>query len=583
MKLLNRLYLKPNELLPSYLHRLANGNGYRNIQTLMKLLGEELVNTRVPSKRLFFGDFDTEKLASLVNQPHQQIESRQLIKHGATRFSYMEQNFLAKAFDFTYLKVCPHCYSEVSTFNFLNSLKMKSCCTKHRCSLLSINPDNGKKLSWSTHHLKTELPEWVKDIPAREITEQEFLLNQHIEHLWEQQPSSIYPVLNNLNLSELIDVCSFLSHFHLRAFPTHQDSDTPFLIAHDYLCDWPNKFYELLDYFQKHPMRMKGLTGIRNCYRDLYDDLCSIENSQSDGYRLLKKAFDQFIQSHFSNGNFNSKITLIDSDILSSRAFVNQTQAMAVLDIPVSKFKVLLRESFLKPKTVLKNGDAMYARTDINTLKTRLERCLSLEGAAKLLDLSQYRLRLLINGGIIKPLLKPTKANRDWLIEKEELESFVKRLVSCAQLKVTKSNKHQVKQFQFFGVDFLELVKQMLGGQIAYTYNPLKRSPMAFKQFIPVRSMREQPDPEWLSPAEACTFLEVNKNVVYELLKKDFIKGKKKSVKRTARPVLHIHKSSAIEFKNAYQLRHQIHEPERYTVVHGKSVDGFMINLYQRI
>ena len=584
LKLLSRPVAKPYELLPCYLHRLANANGYRNIQTLMKTLGEELTNTRVPSKRLFFGDFDLGRLAYLLNSSEDKLQALQLTNACATRAVYHNQYFLTKAIDFTNLKVCPHCYIENPQLDLLNVLKIKSYCSRHKCALLVADQETRKKLSWSTHYLDKKIRKSV-DIPQdNDVSESEFALNRHIENLWYSGTSDVYPKLPILSLSEFLDVAHFIVHYHFRAFPHRYESTHPFNVAHWYLTDWPCSYFKLLEHFEHNPMNTKRLTGIRRCYRDLYDELYARTNAQSQGYQFLISNFESYIREYFSSGALIESFKLLSANTVSNAEYINEKQACKLLSAPKSKLRVYVREKLLKPHKRLHNGSYLYKRGEVSALFKRLSHCLTLSDASSLLGITNYLLKDLILSKVISPLLVPSKDNRDWLIEKKQIELLIFQLKHKAKQKVKRvANRYQTKRLRFKGINLSSQIKQMLDGDIDFNYRSLARAPLSLEQFIPIINKSDELNPKLLTPQQVCKRLGINKNVIYDFVKRGFVEGKKLNVNRTSRPVLHITATSVDKFQTQYYLRHQLKQlkDKNYELVSGAKIDGGLVNVYK--
>jgi hypothetical protein len=181
--LLIRPYPQPTDTLPNYLLRLTAANGYKNS---MQLLRDEhclLSNNRLPGKKIFFGDFDLERMAMLANINITQVEDLKFKHINNTRCLAFGQQYLVKSLNLSRLRVCPHCYEEHSSIAFINSLAAKTYCTKHCCPLITVHPVTGRKLTWATHYFWRDAASWINKVPTVEIGEAEFKINQQIEYL----------------------------------------------------------------------------------------------------------------------------------------------------------------------------------------------------------------------------------------------------------------------------------------------------------------------------------------------------------------------------------------------------------------
>ena len=357
-----------------------------------------------------------------------------------------------------------------------------------------------------------------------------------------------------------------------------------FLPAHDYLSDWPNAYHELLNHFEVNPMSDSRLTGVRKCFRDLYDDLYAYDNRESAAYRLLKQQFEAYIRDHFANGALNSSLTLIPESSRHGSKYCNDKQACQILDCSPSKLKVYVRENLLSVACILANSTNLYHRNELLRLKTKIESCLSLKEAAERLSISQYHMRQLLHSGVIQDLICPNDNNRDWLIKLGVLRDFVARLVANASSQKVYT-EHGIKRFAFAKIDLAELISKMLDGQIQYSFEANKKQPLSLYQFAVQFEPEDNTPLEYVSPVETCAILQINKNAVYDLVKKNMLECKKLKVMRTARPIKLISTESIEKFKAKYALRHEITgtKMENYRPISGPQIDGGIVNIYQRL
>jgi hypothetical protein len=70
-----RLNPQSTDSLPNYLLRLTADNGYKNSIQLLRSANCKLLNNRLPGKKIFFGDFDLERVAMLANINIAQVEA----------------------------------------------------------------------------------------------------------------------------------------------------------------------------------------------------------------------------------------------------------------------------------------------------------------------------------------------------------------------------------------------------------------------------------------------------------------------------------------------------------------------------
>ena len=585
--LLIRPYPQPTDTLPNYLLRLTAANGYKNSMQLLRDKHCLLANNRLPGKKIFFGDLDLDRVARLANINASQLSALRLKHTFSTRCLAFGQEFLTKTVNFSTVRVCPHCYQEQGSISFYNSLVAKTICTKHNCPLITVHPVTGRKLTWATHYLWRDIASWGDNVSSIEVGAAELTINQKIEYL---ENNKIIIGRQQLNLAEYCDLLEFFAHFHQFAFSSNSNnrakSDIEFSCqyysaAYWYISEWPTRFFELLAHFENQPMSHKRLTGIRKCFRDLYDDIYSAENSRSGAYKLLKYTFEEYLRDHFSTGMLMSSLSQVDYEVRDKSTYVSETQAAELLCCHLGKAKVYAREKLLSSSHFLVNGTRLFFRVDVMWLKSKLENCCSIDQCAELLDVSVYHTRLLLRDNIIEPLLKPNNENRDWLIEKSQIEKLVNQLKSSSDPTVKKSETSQ-KRYTFTKVSFSRLMLSMLNGDINYGYTPDKKKPLSLEQFTPAFDINDQPNSQYISPTEAKIELGVNINAIYGFIKLGYLECEKLQVKRTARPVKMIPKASINKFKSQYLLTRQINKVSLSNVklVSGPKIDGCCINLY---
>ncbi|GLX84306.1 hypothetical protein tloyanaT_05580 [Thalassotalea loyana] len=585
--LLIRPYPKATDTLPNYLLRLTAANGYKNA---MQLLRDErclLSNNRLPGKKTFFGDFDLDRVAMLANIETIQLRELIFTHTFSTRCLGFEQEFLTKTINFSNVRICPYCYQEQQSIPFSNSLLAKTFCCKHGTPLIDMHPDTGRKLTWATHYLWRDAPTWIPQIHPIDIGEAELAINEQLEKLTR---SSLVIADKVLDLAEYCDLLEFFARFHQVAFGSSfttkyelNSSHNFYAPAHWYIAEWPERYFELLNYFESHPMASSRITGVRKCFRDLYDDLYRPENKRSTAYKLLKSGFEQYLKEHYSNGLLMSSLSIVSDEVKTESNYISKEQVAKILGCRVSRVNLYVREGLLSVSKTLANGTDLFKRTNILDFKNKLTNCLSLEQCAAYLSISIYHARQLFRAGIIQALLHPTESNRDWLIERSEADKLVTQLIASA-CKNVRGNRHAVKRYTFSKVNFANLIKSMLSGEIEYSYKPDKKKPNSLMQFIPNLDDTDEPSQLFVSPSEAIKLLNTNKNAIYDFIKLGYLKAEKINVKRTPRPVKMISKASIANFKSHYLLRDQLNSPiANYKKLSGPNIDGCCVNLFSKL
>jgi|GEM_PF-3037294 len=588
--LLIRPHPKATDTLPNYLQRLIAANHYKNPMQLLRSANCKISNNRLPSKSIFFGDFDLERLAILANINLSQVEGLKFKRINNTRCLAFGKSFLTKSINFSLVRVCPFCHEELKTIPFINSLSAKTYCAKHNFPLISANPSTGDRLTWGTPYLWRDASSWHDKRPNHEVNEVEFKINKHIELL---EASHLIIGGLSINLAEYCDLLDFFAHFHQFSLGTKYNINSKYDIefsrqyysaAHWYVTEWPTPFFELLAHFEVNPMSDKRLTGIRKCFRDLYDEIYSPENSYSGAYKLLKSGFEEYLRDHFSTGMLMQSLSQIDPQVKEQSTFISETQVAELLCCHLSKVKVYVREKLISSHHSLVNGTRLFLRADIIKLKTRLRNCCSIDECAQLLGISVYHTRQLLRVEIICPLIKPNSESRDWLIERLEVKKLINRLKASVDVSIKKSITAK-KRYTFAKVDFSRLIQSMLEKSINYGYTANKKQPLSLEQFTPSFDANDKPLNDFLSPTEAKIELGVNINAIYDFIKLGYLECNKLQVKRTARPIKMIPKASINKFKSRYLLTRNTKNmhPNDIYLTSGPMVDGCCVNLYCKV
>lgn len=505
----------------------------------------------------------------------------------STRCLAFGQEFLTKTINFSNVRVCPFCFQEHQSIPFTNSLLAKTFCTKHGIPLVAIHPDTGRKLTWATHYLWRDAPTWIPQISAIDICEAELTINEQLEKL---ANNSLGIVDQVLVLAEYCDLLEFFARFHQVAFGSSaktkyefSSSRNYYAPAHWYIKEWPIRYYELLDHFESHPMASSRLTGVRKCFRDLYDDVYSPENKNSGAYKLLKSGFEQYLKHYYSNGLLMSSLSIVSDEVKTESKYISKEETANILDCHISRVKLYIREGLLSFTKTLDNNIDIFKREEVLKLKSKLRNCFTLKQCANCLSVSTYHARQLLQASIINPVIAPSKSNRDWLIDKSEIEQLIKSLIKSAEENIT-AKTSAIKRFTFSKVNLANLVSDMLSNNIKFGYVSDKEKPFSLMQFTPIFDANDPIDSNFVSPAEAIHLLGVNKNAIYDFIKLGYLEYKKINVKRTPRSVTMILRNSVVRFKALYRFSRQLKDQNEgnFILVSGPKIDGCCVNVYRK-
>jgi hypothetical protein len=579
--LLIRPHPQTTDTLPSYLLRLTAANGYKNPMQLLRSNQFQLLNNRLPGKKIFFGDFDLKAMADLANINVNELLALQFNRTSSTKFSFAGNEYKLKHMLFSAIKVCPECYKNNGVIAFENIFKAKTFCTIHRQPLITKHPLTNKNLSWGSHYLWRDIPSRKNMNKSKSISNHEFQMNKNIELLANNQRSQLPKPFNTLSLSDYLDVLAFFTNFHL---PTFGVVAEPYVISYRYLTAWPTIFFTLLSKYENEPMSDKRLTGVRKYFRDLYDELYSKENMNSTEFKILRTSFEGYLCKHFKHGSINNSFEWLNTETKNLTSLLNEKQSYELLNCPRSRLKLFIREKLIVVTQVIENGIQLFQRNELLAFKDRIGKCLTLIECAKQLDISEYLTRKLVYSGIIKPLLIPNDRNRDWLIEISAIEFFIVKL-SKNSISLKNTETKSFKRLAFAGYDICELLFSMTAGDLKYDFNKNSKKPLSLLQFKPYFDTTDLPSIDNVTPFEASKSLNININAVYAFIKIGLLQCKKVKVNRTPRPVIVITQKSILYFKTHFLLTKQLSGKDKdlYILISGPSVDGGVVNVYAKV
>lgn len=582
--LLVRPYPNDKETIPNYLLRVTAANRYDRPNQILHYNTSPSVKYRSHSKNLFFGDFNIDIVASMLAIEPAQILKLKFERLNNSRTHAFGQSFVTKHLNFSTIRLCPDCIKEKLSIPFHNSLASKTYCVRHNLPLISAHPQTGKLLTWGTPYLWKYAQDWLP--VKRPITAAERTINETIEN-FEQDAISIEGI--EMGLADYCDLLEFFAHYHAVAHreqkQTLQKKELGFCLdyyaaAEPYIKSWPHKFYGLLKHYENNPMSKSRQSGIRKCFRDLYDDIYRDVNNDSTAYALLRKEFENYIQYHFLRGMVTPALTKVAPSVLQKSVYLSETQAAKELNCRLSRLRIYIRAELICYGASIANNN-LLKRSDVLALKQRLDDCISICDSAKLLGVSVYHVRQLLRAGLLPSLLMPNNNNRDWLIEKGSVYALFNRLKDGAKSD-TVNTKSNTKLCNLTRVNLSELVSKMLSNKISYAFDADSSASNSLNQFIPIFDVSDEPMSDYLSPSGAKEELQVNINAIYDFIRLGYLDCIKLPVKRTLRPVKMIPKASLERFKYSYLLSKDL-EPElssEVLLLSGPKIDGCCVKVY---
>lgn len=575
--------LRNDEHILNYLLRISISNGFKNPIQLLRCIDFTLINNRLPTNKIAFGDFSTELLLKNTNL---KIDRGSSPFFHRTKSNYYKFNRLivpSSSINFSKPTFCSQCFYGDLKHSIQHFLLPVTHCLKHQCILIDINPSDGKRLTWSTANLQ----QIMKEVST---TAEEILptVTKNINRLALDPSEQLLVGTVSFDLSNYLVLLQFFSRYHQRNF-TNQTKQAKQLsneqrvnlynTVNEYLHNWPTGFYALLNSFIIKPMAQRGTTGIRHYFRDLYDEIYSGIKQKVPAYQFLMEAFEYYLQYEFSESAFINNFTRIEAPLHISATWLSEISAAKLLDIPVSHLKVLINAGFLKQ---YKNG--AFLKEDIDEFALKEKNYITLKEVTHLLDVSKYQVLQLVEADLLEFVIRPNNKLRDWLFNMQAVQELITQLKSKATDQKAISTSLEPSTFKaltFKGVCISTVIKKILTDKIAMEYVENLNNLFSLQQFHPYLDLSFQPN-EYVSPKQVSENLEVNINAIYDFVKRGFLLGSKKQVGRTSRKVMLIHQSSINYFKEHYYLKSNINKSEKqnYRLVSGPKKGDGLVNLY---
>ncbi|WP_444902545.1 TniQ family protein [Microbulbifer sp. SSSA007] len=487
--LLSRPFIQPEECLVSYLVRLSEQNGFNHIGKLLHYAGLKWKNNRVPVHQILTGKFNTRAFLATLG-----------LIAGYSKLAPIYRSF-RPIIDTPNLivkrpKVCPDCLEELGYCKYQWALLPVVVCSKHQKMLIDVNPNSGMYLSWYRHHLNKFDGE-VNCIKPSLNSAKLSLIEQsvYIESLISGRQSSreIPIVLQGMSLREALSFIHFIAHYQTRLLG---DSFNPvamknlelsqiYINVWHLLHGWPDSFYALLSQYIDHPMSNKGQGGLNKHFRDIYERLHRQKNNQ--GVARIKAEFNHYIQEYWPGVLEPERITRIQVTS-TTRKIISKKDAIRILGCRTERIDKLVQQGRLI--SVIFKGKKHYRREEVESLANELSTNWGMNEACKVLEITRYQLKKLLDADIIHTLQKPDGLNRDWVINKEQSLSLIENLRKKARKSECASAAISMAGVQRQGYSIVRLVLAMQRGELEYSINSKVKNHASMKQFIAFQKVR---------------------------------------------------------------------------------------------
>ncbi|WP_331351749.1 TniQ family protein [Cellvibrio sp. UBA7671] len=480
-KLLFRPAPFSDECQVSYLIRISQHNGFSHIGKLLDFAGLKWKNARVPVHQILTGEFD-------LSSHFLQLDLK--VSFAPTAEVYRS---FRRVIDSPYIlvkhpKLCPDCLQELGYCKYYWSFLPVVACNKHQKLLVDVQEDTGKRLSWYRPRLDSFDTNHEPILaPHQKFGSSVFQFNAYVNSLLSNTVHTVEipKIVRGLTFRESLTLINFLAHYSARLVgdnfnPNRMENielAQHYTAIWNLLRNWPDAFYSLLSQFIDNPMSKRGIAGINKHYRDLYEQLHRRRLNQ--GIAVIKEEFDRYVATYWPGVLDSQRVTRITSSI-ASRNIISKKKAAVVIGCRperIDSYVIMKRLS-----RVIFKGKAHYLLDEADALATELGSNWTMNEACHELEITRHQLRQLLDSQILTAIQKPNRLNRDWVIDKNHCEKFIRDLSLKARIGVPKKPISRAG-IQHQGFSIVQLVTAMKTGSVTFDFSPNIDHRVSFKQF----------------------------------------------------------------------------------------------------
>lgn len=357
----------------------------------------------------------------------------------------------------------------------------------------------------------------------------------------------------------------------------------------DLLAEWPSNFNVLLAAIQGQVSSTQSLRrSFGHLYRVLYRDL------RAPGFQFLRDAFEIYLHEHWWGFVCKRNRSFNPDTVANHPRLTLDTAAHQAGTSPAVVRHLVQAELIPGIEGTLPSGRRVRSvhQGDIERIAALAEGAMSLTEAAELLALPERRIRELVAGELLAPLIsrRTTKAAA-WLFSREQLSKLShlaaldhgsEKLVSFNQI---------LRSWRLRKGEFVALVQAVLNGvvpNLAAGAAPIGRAFLEMAQARTWLMAHRLAGDDWLSVDQAAQALGVKQQVAYGLVARGLLKTTPRSSNARA-----VSTGDIRAFKESYVslvelARQRRHSPKwvlreiRANPVCGPSVDGTRQYFFRR-
>lgn len=583
-RLLVRPRPNPHEAAIGYLIRVAQANGF--------LTPRQLWLATLSSQ----GPMTFDELTDWMGIP---VDSRKTLLGPVPHYWKSTPTLLSglcvNDYNHHFIRWCPRCLKDAPNLRNSWGLKLQCVCTEHRLLLADQCPHCGARQRIERNNLCRCLCGASLD-GCDQIAAPPNLcqLNEKLAGGLAAKPP--FPALA---ASEWHRLVRFLGQFTTESQPErpgqisglHHLEVASGIVRNtaDLLAEWPNNFNVLLAAIQGQESPTPSLRrSFGRLYRVLYRDLRAPE------FQFLRDAFETYLHEHWW-GFVCKRNRLFNSDTIANHPRLTVGTAAREAGTSPAVVRHLVQAELIPGiEGALPSGRRVRSihQGDIQRIAALAEGAMSLTEAAELLALPERRIREMVAGELLTPLVsrRAMKAAA-WLFSREQLSKLSQlaafdhgseKLVSFTQI---------LKSWRLRKGEFVALVRALLSGDLPNLAASTAPIGKVFLEIVQVRAWLKAhrlAGDDWLSVDQAAQALGVKQQVAYGLVARGLLKISPRS--SNARAVsagdIRLFKESYVSL--AELARQRRHSPKwvlreiRANPVCGPSVDGTRQYFFRR-
>lgn len=439
-------------------------------------------------------------------------------------------------FNHSQLRWCVLCLQESAYIRGPWLLKISCVCSRHAVVLHDRCPCCGSvQRLGRVNYLQCDCGVWLAGHQAQDVVSSSLLrLSQMVEAAIDS-PSGL-PGVPLLSLSEWLKLISYLGQYSDSAQPRkpgklgnmHQlDTASALMRQASHLLDnWPDNFHALLVEIHCQAKReAKSTTRIRDTFGTLYHVLYT--DLSDDCFQFLRDAFERYLHEHWA-GVVNKRHRAFKPETIARHPRVTLKQAAKKAGVAPSTVRHFIRAEVIAGNQIeLPSGRKMRSVDEQSLIEIGIlaRGCVTLDKAAKQLGLPRARVRELIAGGILKPLVSRVHGNAAaWLIPKQQVQALIFAGTESMHSPPTINVRYILKYWHLRDGEFITLVRALLGKQL----KPVGKS----AEPVPLGNIQLDEQQTWLWLAEmryadgasisvdqAAKRLGLKQQVVYDLVR----------------------------------------------------------------